>query len=127
MVQPPSRMKHPVDIVCAVMVHVPDTAAALAWYRRAFPEAKVARIEEDDFEYLQVGQVCIELVNADEKVGSGAAGSVVYWEVEDLDSRLRHLVACGATLYRGPINIENGRRMCQVQDPWRNCIGLRGK
>lgn len=31
-----------------------------------------------------------------------------------------------AALYRGPIGIEAGQRMCQVRDPWDNCIGLRG-
>ena len=58
----------------------------------------------------------IEIVKADEKVSAGPSGTVVYWQVENL----------AAKLYRGPMNIENGEAMCQVQDPWGSCIGLRG-
>jgi predicted enzyme related to lactoylglutathione lyase len=65
-------------------------------------------------------------VQADSQVPSGAAGSVVYWRVPDFDAALTHLRACGATLYRGPREIEDGQWMCQVRDPWGNCIGLRG-
>ncbi len=119
-------MEHPVAVVCAVLVHVPDRAAGLAWYRKAFPEARLRRGVECDFEYLQVGEVRIEVVSADEKVGSGAAGSVVYWQVEDMEHRLRHLLASGAVLYRGPMNTEQAQRVCQARDPWGNCIGIRG-
>ena len=63
----------------------------------------------------------------DEKVGAGPCGTVVYWSVPDLDAALSWLQDHGATLYRGPITIEGGQRMCQVQDPWGNCIGLRSK
>lgn len=91
-------MKHPAATVCAVMVHVSETREALAWYRAAFPEAQVECVQEFDFEYLQVGQVRIELAKADEKVSSGPAGSVVYWEVDNFQVRLKHLLACGAVL-----------------------------
>ena len=121
------RMNPTVAVPCAVMVHVPDQAAGFAWYRNAFPEAKLGRVEEHDFEYLQVGEMRIEVVAADEKVSSGAAGSVIYWQVQDMDLWVQHLLACGAVLYRGPMNIEHGLRMCQVRDPWGNCIGIRGK
>ena len=39
---------------------------------------------------------------------------------------LRHFEGLGAIRYRGPMAIEDGQRMCQVRDPWGNCIGLRG-
>jgi predicted enzyme related to lactoylglutathione lyase len=39
---------------------------------------------------------------------------------------LAHLIAIGGTLYRGPLDIQDDMRMCQVKDPWGNCIGLRG-
>ena len=69
--------------------------------------------------------MALEIVNADNKVGCGAAGSVVYWRVDDLQHRLQALQAIGATLYRGPMQIEGADWMCQVRDPWGNCIGLR--
>jgi predicted enzyme related to lactoylglutathione lyase len=108
------------------MIHVGDASAALAWYGRAFPAATRHRDASAHFEYLRVGGVQLEFVPADEKVASGAAGSVVYWRVPDFAEALARLQTAGAALYRGPMAIEDGQRMCQVRDPWGNCIGLRG-
>lgn len=112
--------------IVAVMVHVADVEAGLAWYQQAFPSALRKSITEPFFEYLDVNGVSIEVVSADEKVAAGAAGSVVYWQVEDFDAALQHMESIGATLYRGPLQIAEHKRMCQVRDPWGNCIGLRG-
>lgn len=114
------------DPIAAVLIYVPDVQAGIAWYQRAFPGAERTRLEAFDFEILCVGTVRLEVVQSDEKVSSGAFGSVVYWRVADLQSALRHLHHIGARLYRGPMPIEDGLSMCQVQDPWGNCIGLRG-
>ena len=120
-------LKHmPSQPIAAVMVHVPDVATALAWYEQAFPSAVRSHSETTDFEYLAVGDVHLELVPSDERVSSGACGSVVYWQVTNLVAALRHLQSIGATLYRGPMQIEAGLSMCQVRDPRGNCIGLRG-
>lgn len=108
------------------MVHVGDVAVGLRWYQQAFPFAVRKSIPEPFFEYLDADGISIEIVPADEKVAPGSAGSVVYWHVEDFDLALRHMQSIGATLYRGPANIEDGKRICQVRDPWGNCIGLRG-
>ncbi|OYR19729.1 VOC family protein [Brucella thiophenivorans] len=112
--------------ISAVLVHVSDVKAAIEWYHKAFPHAVLKHLEPYDFSYLQIGDVDLEIVPADEKVSSGAAGSVVYWHVEGFDQSLAHLIAIGGTLYRGPLDIQDGMRMCQVKDPWGNCIGLRG-
>jgi uncharacterized protein len=112
--------------VAAVMIHVPEPDAALDWYEQAFPAALRVCVGEPPFELLRVGAIQIEIVCEDEKVNSGPAGTVIYWEVEALDVELARLIDIGATLYRGPMSIENGQSMCQVQDPWGNCLGLRG-
>ncbi|GAB3260966.1 hypothetical protein GCM10027296_34630 [Chitinimonas naiadis] len=70
--------------------------------------------------------VALEVVRADDKVGSGAFGTVVYWWAEDFAARREALLALGARAYRGPMAIEEGLTMCQVLDPWGNPIGLRG-
>jgi predicted enzyme related to lactoylglutathione lyase len=116
----------PTKSIAAVLIHVSDVAAGLAWYQRAFPNAVHKRVEARNFEYLSIGRLNLELIRADEKVASGAAGSVVYWRVADFDKVLKHMQEIGAVLYRGPMEIEDGQRMCQVRDPWGNCIGLRG-
>ena len=113
--------------IAAVMIHVDDVEAGLSWYARAFPAAIRKRIAGPiDFEYLDVNGVMIEIVPADEKVASGAAGSVVYWRVDGFETTLTRMQSIGAISYRGPMPIEAGQRMCQVRDPWGNCIGLRG-
>ncbi len=112
--------------VAAVMVHVGNVDEAFAWYERAFPEAVRKRVANPEFEFLSLGSVSLELVPSDVKVSSGASGSVVYWQVRDFETSLEHFQAIGAHLYRGPMLIEDGQAMCQVQDPWGNCIGLRG-
>ena len=114
--------------IIAIMIHAPDTAAAIAWYARAFPRAAPKRIvwSGAEFECLEIDGIQIEFHPADEKVTAGAAGSVVYWATDDFNATLTHLQSLGATLYRGPGRIENDEQMCQVRDPWGNCIGLRG-
>ncbi|MDR3005968.1 MAG: glyoxalase/bleomycin resistance/dioxygenase family protein [Acidovorax sp.] len=116
-------ISHP---IAAVMVHVGDVQQALAWYLRAFDQACRHRPPGTDFECLRIAGVQLELVPADQKVGSGPAGSVVYWRVDCLARARSHFLALGATPYRGPLAIESGLGICQVRDPWGNCIGLRG-
>jgi predicted enzyme related to lactoylglutathione lyase len=112
--------------VSAILVHVADTQAALSWYRQAFPNGVPTVSEPSGFTFLKIGSVQLELVWADEKVASGPAGTVVYWTVEDFQQALMHLEAVGAVLYRGPMKIDGDLWMCQVRDPWGNCIGIRG-
>jgi len=111
--------------IISILVHVGDWQAATEWYTAAFPTATRIYHEPNDFGHLDLEGVAIEIVNADNKVASGAAGSVVYWRVADIQQETQRLVALGGKLYRGPMAIEDGEWMCQVQDPWGNCIGLR--
>jgi predicted enzyme related to lactoylglutathione lyase len=67
------------------------------------------------------------MVQVDSKVSSGPCGSIVNLNVEDFHESLKQFQAVGVTLYRGPMRIEDGKMMCQVQDRWGNCISLRGK
>lgn len=52
------------------MIHVPNWKEGLNWYESTFPEAKKFSLPEFDFEGLEFNGVKIEIVNADEKVGS---------------------------------------------------------
>lgn len=111
--------------ILSILLHVGDWRVATDWYQRAFPEAKRVLPSTDDYGHLEMGGVVLEIVNADEKVASGAAGTVVYWAVDDLDAEVLRFAGFGAPLYRGPLALEGGDRICQVRDPWGNCIGLR--
>ena len=94
--------------IASVLIHVSDVKAGIAWYQRAFPDARRERLESYCLEFLVIGDVRLEIVGTDNKVASGAAGSIVYWRVPDFESALAHFQQAGATLYRGPIPIENG-------------------
>lgn len=112
--------------ISAVLVHVPDPQEGLEWYARAFPDAVRMTSQPSGFVFLMKDDVQIEIVPADGKVASGAAGSVVYWRVVNFAASLAHLQSVGAVLYRGPLAIDGDLLMCQVRDPWGNCIGIRG-
>jgi len=112
--------------VCAVLVHVSDMDEGLSWYRNAFPHAALEVSYPSGFAFLKIGMTQLEIVPADDKVGSGAAGSVVYWWTDDFERSLAGLKAAGAVLYRGPLKIDHELWMCQLRDPWGNCIGIRG-
>lgn len=110
----------------AVLIHVPDVELGLEWYRKAFPVATLIYHPSSAFTALELEGFSLEIVQADEKVGAGKKGTVVYWSVDDFQQALRHFQSLGATLYRGPMAIENGLIMCQIEDPFGNLIGLRG-
>ncbi|WP_375753655.1 VOC family protein [Vibrio sp. HN007] len=110
----------------AILVHVPDVAKGLDWYKKAFPESVAVYHPDFDFTVLELNGFSLEIVRADEKVGSGKNGTVLYWSVDNLDDALTHFESLGAHLYRGPMKIESGLSMCQIEDPFGNLIGLRG-
>jgi predicted enzyme related to lactoylglutathione lyase len=107
------------------MIHVPDWKNGLPWYQQAFPNAEVKKIQAKNRKYLEFDGIDIELVNCDERAPSGVAGSVVYWGVDDFDHRLEYLISIGASLFRGPIEINGKLRICQVKDPFGNVFGIR--
>ena len=111
----------------SVLIHVVDVDQGFDWYKKAFPNAKERYLEAFDMRLLDISGFMIEIVKADAKVGSGKAGSVLYWPVSSVNDALEHFESLGAKLYRGPMAIEEGLRMCQIEDPFGNLIGLRGR
>jgi predicted enzyme related to lactoylglutathione lyase len=110
----------------AVLVYIPDVEIGLQWYQQAFPEAVPMHLPDLDFTVLDLNGFSIEIVQSDDKVSEGKKGTVLYWSVRDLSVALSRFEALGASLYRGPMEIENGLSMCQLEDPFGNLIGLRG-
>ncbi|HGN1202381.1 TPA: VOC family protein [Providencia rettgeri] len=111
----------------AILIHVPDVQAGLAWYQQAFPQAKAQYLPDFDFTLLHVGDFTIEVVQADKKVSEGKKGTVLYWQVDNFDLAFEHFTQLGAKLYRGPMLIDSNNRMCQPEDPFGNLIGLKGQ
>lgn len=78
-------------IPSAVLVHVPDVAKGLEWCKRAFPEAVPVYHPSFDFTALDLNGFSLEIVQADEKVGTGKYGTVIYWSVGNLSAALTRL------------------------------------
>lgn len=108
----------------AVLIHVAD---GLAWYKKAFPNAIAEYLPEFDFTLLHVGNFTIEIVQEDAKVSEGKKGSVLYCQFIGITKVIAHLLQLGAPLHLGPMEIDQGLKMCQVEDPSDNLIGLKGK
>lgn len=106
------------------MVHVPNCTDGLDWYEKAFPDS-IRLMEKNRFEYLAIGDATLEIVPSDDKIRSGTAGTVVYWHTNDFEKRLEYLLSIGATLFRGPLLLDHGLKMCQVLDPFGNAFGIR--
>ncbi|MEX0447187.1 glyoxalase/bleomycin resistance/dioxygenase family protein [Xenorhabdus sp. SGI246] len=109
-----------------LLIPVPDVNLGLEWYKRAFPGVESIYLEEFDFTLLKIKDFILEVVQADDKVYSGKNGTVMYWSVPCLKTAIQHFQTIGAKLYRGPMVIENGLGMCQLEEPFGNLIGLRG-
>jgi len=110
----------------AILIHVPDVSIGLDWYGKAFPSAQARLLQDSGLTILDIDGFMIEIVQADRKVGVGKCGTVLYWYVNSLSGALMHFEALGAKLYRGPMDIENGMSMCQIEDSFGNLLGLRG-
>ncbi|WP_272680345.1 VOC family protein [Providencia sp. PROV032] len=111
----------------AILIHVPDVQAGLAWYQQAFPQARAEYLPNFDFTLLHVGDFTIEVVQADKKVSEGKKGTVLYWQVDNFDLAFEHFTQLGAKLYCGPMLIDGNNRMCQLEDPFGNLMGLKGR
>lgn len=111
--------------VSEVMYFVADCRAAAEWYSKLFG-IEITWLENPKDFFIRVGQQDIWFHQADSKVPSGASGHVAYWQVTDFDAVLAQATKLGATLYRGPLDREDGTYMCQVKDLDGNLIGLIG-
>ncbi|MEM0157358.1 MAG: hypothetical protein QXN26_04750 [Thermoplasmataceae archaeon] len=79
----------------------------------------------ENFSKFRIGTTELGLHIADKKTGPGAAGSVAYWDVKDLETAIVDFLSLGGCLYRDPINAPDGGKVCQVTDLFGNVWGLR--
>lgn len=56
---------------------------------------------------------------------SSVGGSVGYWQVDKLDHVVSKAIGLGAELYRGPLKVQEIRRIIvQIKDPMGNVVGF---
>ena len=51
-------------------------------------------------------------------------GTVAYLAVADFDGSRAELLQAGCVAHRGPLTLDDGRRICQVRDPFGTIWGL---
>ena len=108
-----------------VMYFAADPRSLLEWYAELF-SVEICHIQDIGFSYLNINGFIVEVHPADGKNKTGKNGQVTYWHIPDFDSFLAKAVNMGASVYRGPMNIEDNKKMAQLLDPSGNLIGIRG-
>ena len=112
--------------IVEVMYFVSDREQAAAWYAKFFGTT-LTYLDDDRVFFVRTGYQDIWFHQADEKVGSGSAGQVSYWKVNDFDTVIQRALEMEAQLYRGPLRrYEDHLWMCQLKDPFGNLIGIIG-
>jgi catechol 2,3-dioxygenase-like lactoylglutathione lyase family enzyme len=101
-----------------------DLAESRAWYVRAL--GANPSVDLPDYVEFRIGPTGLALSAYDEKSPFSPGGQVAYWRVASLKRAVRYFLSLGATLYRGPLTVENGEAICQIRDPLGNVLGFIG-
>jgi histidine triad (HIT) family protein len=103
---------------------VKDLEASKAWYAKVLGVKPF--IDVEGYTEFRVGEAGLSVSPADEKSPFSSGGQVSYWKVRSMNEVIQHFTREGATVYRGPLDIENGEAICQLRDPFGNVIGFVG-
>jgi predicted enzyme related to lactoylglutathione lyase len=102
--------------------HVPDLAAAKAWYARVFGVQPY--FDEPFYVGFEIGGFELGLNPDMAKVTAGPAGVVAYWGVRDADAALAHVLAEGAGPHSPVQDVGGGIKVATVTDPFGNLLGI---
>ncbi len=112
-------------LVKAVMFFVSDPEQACTWWARQLtPEADCRH--DGPFWWFEEGEVEVGFHPEDLEHNPQGHSTVIYWCVDDLDTRRQQLIDAGCVPHRGPLVVGQGRKICQLIDPFGNCFGLDG-
>jgi predicted enzyme related to lactoylglutathione lyase len=110
-----------------IMVFVDDPEVAACWWGRVLDAEVQLDIDgESVYAWLDINglELGFHLVSPNNNPHGGS--TVPYWTVEDLDTERKRLLEAGCTHHRGPLDVEPGRRICQLVDPFGTVFGLDG-
>lgn len=102
-----------------------NVTATRDWYAQLF---ELEPIEDTlNFCSFRIGDVAFDIVLCDFKNPFSTGGAVGYWQVQDFEFFLNRAQEMGATIYRGPLRVEEiGRSIVQIKDPIGNIMGFEG-
>ena len=107
--------------ISQVIVFVEDPKAAARFWAQALDAPLDPRLP-----LLNVQGVELFFHESDPDLSPPGTSTVVYWKVDDLDATRERLIELGCEAWRGPIDIGEGRRICQLRDPFGVVVGLDG-
>lgn len=116
--------------VAQIVVFVEDTSAAASFWAEVFATpyrpADGGALIDLPFGELFFHPSDKETTPSGEVKNPWGSSTVVYFAVDDFDAARERLIAAGCVPWRGPIEIEGGRRICQLRDPFATVWGLDG-
>lgn len=101
----------------------PDVVATW-WASNLGDDAPVIR--EGEFRYFMVDGTEFGFHPADDDRNPIGASPIIYLTVSSLEQTRSRLLQHGCTMLRGPLTIDDSRRICQMIDPFGNAFGLDG-
>ena len=101
-----------------------DLPAAIEWYRALLGIDPVDEHPQLAAFDVSGTRLTVHLTDTYNRP-AGTAGSVSYWDVDDVDAVVAHCVSRRGVAHRGPKTVFTGERLCQVLDPFGNLIGFR--
>lgn len=116
-------MNFKVKNFATIRLSVEDVKKSRDWYKSFFGMNPVEDLE--NFVSFKIAQTSFDIALADPKSPLSTGGSVGYWLVDNLDAAVAHAIELGATVYRGPLRVDEAQRtIVQLLDPQGNVLGL---
>lgn len=116
--------------VAQVVVFVEDPPAASRFWAEALDArhgpADGGALVEAHFAEFYFHPVDGEKMPWGEEKNPWGSSTVVYLAVDDFDAAREGLIAAGCQPWRGPLEIGEERRICQLRDPFGTVWGLDG-
>jgi predicted enzyme related to lactoylglutathione lyase len=118
----------------SLQAFVDDVAAAERWYSDLLGIEPYFRSEDVGLPAghvgFRVGDYQSELGVTDRKLapdglGNGPAGTIAYWQVNDVAATFDRLLSLGARPLQPPTELSRGFMIASVVDPFGNSLGLR--
>ena len=107
--------------ITQVIVFVEDPQAAARFWAEAFEAPLDPRLP-----LLNIRGTELFFHESDPEKSPPGTSTVVYWRVADFDAVRQRMIDLGCEPWRGPIEIGEGRRICQLRDPFGVVVGLDG-
>ena len=101
--------------------HAPDLAKAKSWYSRILGFEPY--FDQPFYVGFNVGGYELGL-DPDPSSSAGSGGVIVYWDVSDADTALKHLLSLGAAERTDVQDVGEGIRVATVLDPFGNIFGV---